>query len=622
MEKLRTPLYQFANNVGRLVANRPRTCGLALVTVIGMSLIPCAFIKSHSTEDASLPSPVLAQNNQNLVSIPLPLSPVINAAQKPVQDIHWQVASAKHGDNLATIFKKAHLSQHTLMNILSSDKSAKVLKHVQPGDQFHYYLSDNKLQTLVYGIDDDQTLVITRQNDDFQAKIEDVSVDHALNELNLAYHQAQEATTTVNNTSVALPLPQSTRPTEAEASTPAQVIANNWQNIQIQSGDTIEKIFKHLGLSANDMVAVATASKHLEHFKNLQPGQTVEILADGNHQLQQLIYIISKDKSLSVVRQDDHFVAKLGTKPEIQIAAGPIKLETETATAASTAQTETIHEPVLPANVHFTSITVNRSLAKAAQSMGLTKKEVAQLSDIISQNLSHDVRKGDKLSLLLQENNIIALNLVSHGGRAYQVIQFKDSTGHEAYYNPEGKTLIAPISRAPLKYTYISSYFTINRWHPILHFFRSHQGVDYAAPEGTPIKAAGNGKIAFLGNKGGYGHAIIIQHNRSYSTLYGHLSRFAHLSPGDTVTKGEVIGYVGHTGLASGSHLHFEIHVNNVPRDPLSVTLPSGSSVPKAFRQQFFNYAKLLLARLNVTPQVHLAQKAETAKKNKVKTPA
>lgn len=609
MEKLRTPLYQFVNNVGRLAAQKPRTCGLALITVIGMSLVPCAFIKSHSNENAG-PSPILAQSqNNNLISIPIPLSSVINAAsQKPVQNIHWQVASAKHGDNLATIFKRAHLSQHTLMNILSSGKSAKVLKHVQPGDQFHYYLNDNKLQTLVYAVDDDQTLVITREHDDFHVEMESVALAHVLDQLNLSYRQTQINTAETN---INLPVPENTH--VANTQTPITA-TNNWQSVQIQPGDTLEKIFKHVGLSANDMIAVATASKHLERFKDLQPGQTVQILADNDHQLQQLIYIINKNKSLSVLRQDDHFTAKLGTKPEIQIAAGPVKIETEAPSTTALAQTSETLEPTLPANIHFASITVNRSLAKAGQSMGLTKKEIAQLTDIIGQNLSHDVRKGDKLSLLLQENNIIAINLNSHG-KAYEVIRFKDSGGHEAYYNPEGKTLIAPISRAPVKYTYISSYFSINRWHPILHFFRSHQGVDYAAPEGTPIKAAGNGKIAFLGDKGGYGHAIIIQHNRTYSTLYGHLSRYAHLSAGESVTKGEIIGYVGHTGLASGSHLHYEIHVNNVPRDPLSVTLPSGSSVPKAYRQQFYAYAKLLLARLNAAPQVHLAQKADPKKK-------
>jgi murein DD-endopeptidase MepM/ murein hydrolase activator NlpD len=154
--------------------------------------------------------------------------------------------------------------------------------------------------------------------------------------------------------------------------------------------------------------------------------------------------------------------------------------------------------------------------------------------------------------------------------------------------------------RTPVNYSRISSYFNLQRKHPILNRIRAHKGVDYAAPTGTPIKAAGDGRVAFVGRKGGYGNAIVLQHGIKYSTLYGHLSRFKRgLKIGAKIRQGEIIGYVGQTGLATGPHLHYEFLVNGIHRNPLTVKLPQASPIPAPLRQDFQKIAAKLVAKLD-----------------------
>jgi murein DD-endopeptidase MepM/ murein hydrolase activator NlpD len=146
----------------------------------------------------------------------------------------------------------------------------------------------------------------------------------------------------------------------------------------------------------------------------------------------------------------------------------------------------------------------------------------------------------------------------------------------------------------------VSSRFTKKRWHPVLKKWRSHKGVDYAAPTGTPIKATGAGKVAFKGWKGGYGRVVILQHGSKYQTVYGHMSKFARLKNGDRVKQGQTIGYVGKSGLATGPHLHYEFRINGVHRNPLTVKLPKAQALKKSKLPQFNEYIAKSRARLEV----------------------
>jgi murein DD-endopeptidase MepM/ murein hydrolase activator NlpD len=189
-------------------------------------------------------------------------------------------------------------------------------------------------------------------------------------------------------------------------------------------------------------------------------------------------------------------------------------------------------------------------------------------------------------------------------GKVYQAIHFGDTTGKYAYYTPDGKSLHKTFLRSPLEYTRISSSFNAGRYHPILQRIKAHRGVDMAAPTGTRVKASGDGVVAFMGRKGGYGNVVVLNHPSGVSTVYGHLSRFSDaIRKGDTVNQGDIIGYVGMTGLATGPHLHYEFLVNGSHRDPMKVALPTSIPLDDNFKLTFQAHSLTMLAKLEMLKQ-------------------
>lgn len=186
------------------------------------------------------------------------------------------------------------------------------------------------------------------------------------------------------------------------------------------------------------------------------------------------------------------------------------------------------------------------------------------------------LQKGDKLILLYQQKRrlgkqfgtiSIDVSMIETAKKEHYVFYYKD-----AYYDIQGKELENFLLKSPVNYTRISSPFTTKRFHPVLKIYRAHLGIDYAASIGTPVRSAGNGKVVFAGNKGGYGNAIEVNHDGSYKTLYAHLNGFSRgLRRGQTVKQGQLIGYVGNTGLSSGPHLHFGLYRNNNAINPATV---------------------------------------------------
>jgi len=184
-------------------------------------------------------------------------------------------------------------------------------------------------------------------------------------------------------------------------------------------------------------------------------------------------------------------------------------------------------------------------------------------------------------------------------GNTYTAIRFEDAKGYSQYFTPKGLSMRKAFLRTPVDFTRISSRFNLSRKHPILHKIRAHRGVDYAASRGTPIKAAGDGKVIFAGRKGGYGRVLILQHGTSYTTLYAHLKAFRRgVRVGKRVKQGQVVAYVGSSGLASGPHLHYEFRVNGTHRDPLKVRLPHAKPIDKKQKEHFMHYAQLMVMRL------------------------
>ena len=220
-----------------------------------------------------------------------------------------------------------------------------------------------------------------------------------------------------------------------------------------------------------------------------------------------------------------------------------------------------------------------------------------------------DVRVGDEFTVIYEElwrdgvklrnGDIVATEFVNQG-KSYRAARYKLSNGDFDYFTPEGRSVRKAFLRAPVEFTRISSNFNPNRRHPVLNTIRAHRGVDYAAPTGTPVQAAGDGKIIFRGVQGGYGNAIVVQHGGNITTLYGHLSRFGKARVGGRVGQGEVIGYVGKSGLATGPHLHYEYRVNGAHRNPRTVPLPPADPIPPDAHDDFRSTTATLWQQLDL----------------------
>lgn len=252
---------------------------------------------------------------------------------------------------------------------------------------------------------------------------------------------------------------------------------------------------------------------------------------------------------------------------------------------------------------HITSVNglINSSLSAAAKKAGLSNELILQLTNIFAWDIDFatNLHHGDQFTVVYEEtgigNNspdyqIIAAEFVNQG-RIFTAIRYKDHEGLVNYYSPEGRPMRKAFLSAPVDYVRISSGFDTHRKHPILNRIRAHKGIDYAARTGTPVKSAGDGEIIFRGRKGGYGQVMIVKHGEHYETLYAHLSGFKKgLKSGDLVKQGDVIGYIGQTGLATGPHLHYEFRVDGVHRNPetlnLAQALPLHSEVLADFKVQ------------------------------------
>src|SRR5690606_938911 len=219
-----------------------------------------------------------------------------------------------------------------------------------------------------------------------------------------------------------------------------------------------------------------------------------------------------------------------------------------------------------------------------------------------------DVRVGDTFTVIYEEHfrdgeklgdgPIVAAEFVNRG-KVFRAARYTDATGRSDYFTPDGHNVRKAFLRAPVDFTRISSNFDLNRRHPVLNTIRAHRGVDYAAPTGTPVKAAGDGKIISRGVNGGYGNAVVIEHGGNITTLYAHLSRFGPQRAGARVRQGDIIGYVGATGLATGPHLHYEYRVDGVHRNPRTVPLPPADPISASARADFDSTVAILWERLD-----------------------
>ncbi|MFT5549217.1 MAG: murein DD-endopeptidase MepM/ murein hydrolase activator NlpD, partial [Candidatus Azotimanducaceae bacterium] len=255
---------------------------------------------------------------------------------------------------------------------------------------------------------------------------------------------------------------------------------------------------------------------------------------------------------------------------------------------------------------------IKSSLFEAAAAGDIPDSVIMDLANIFGWDIdfSLDIRPGDQFSVVYNElykegvkiksGQILAAEFINNR-KIYKAVYYINPKGEGDYYNEDGKSMRKAFLRSPVKFARISSKFSLKRWHPVLSKWRSHKGVDYAAARGTPIRASGDGKIVLASRKGGYGKAIFIQHGSRYKTVYGHLNGYAKgIRVGVKVKQGQVIGYVGSTGLATGPHLHYEFQVDGVHRDPLRVKLPEAKPVKPSYLDHFKVNAEVYLSMLQV----------------------
>lgn len=382
---------------------------------------------------------------------------------------------------------------------------------------------------------------------------------------------AVPAVETIIHTVAATPEPASLKEPEP--------VAPQWKEFTVQNGDNLSILFKRAGLNDRSIYELFSDAKEAKDLRSIRAGQKMAFLVE-NGQLQGLTYTINQLDSLTFTREAKGFTGKeVALKPDIKYA--------------------------------FRQASIDSSLYMAGKRAGMPSNLTMELANIFGWDIDFalDIKKGDSFKVMYEEQflegkrigtgKIMAAEF-TNGGKTFQAVRYTAKDGSSNYYTPDGRGMHKAFLRTPIEFARISSHFNLARKHPVLHIIRAHKGTDYAAARGTPIRATGNGKISFAGRKGGYGNCIVIQHGQGIETLYGHMNAFAKgMKAGSRISQGDVIGYVGSTGLASGPHLHYEFHLNGQVRNPVTVPLPKSIGIEKAELARFNETTRPLIAKLD-----------------------
>ncbi len=352
------------------------------------------------------------------------------------------------------------------------------------------------------------------------------------------------------------------------------------KSVVVANGDTLSTVFAKVGLSPAVMHAVLASSPDAKQLSRLKIGQTLEFQLTEQGELASLRSKLNSLETLALEQTPKGYVFKKEqVKPEVSTV--------------------------------YARGEIDSSLFLAAKRAGLSHNLTMDLANVFGYDIDFalDIRKGDSFEVIYEEKtvegqrvgtgNILAARFTNRG-KTYSAVRYTSKDGTTSYYNADGTSMRKAFIRTPVDFARISSRFSNGRKHPILNKIRAHKGVDYAAPHGTPIKSAGNGKVLLAGRKGGYGNTVIIQHGQRYRTLYAHMQGFAKgVRNGSTVKQGQIIGYIGTTGLSTGPHLHYEFQVDGVHVDPLGLKLPMADPIAKSEMPRFMQQSQPLMARMD-----------------------
>ena len=356
--------------------------------------------------------------------------------------------------------------------------------------------------------------------------------------------------------------------------------------LTIRSGDTLDQLFRKHQLDIGHLATIARLDEAGKQFRRIKPGDVFEIThAEG--QVVRMYSALNLTSALQVEREESGFTAKL------------------------------IDRPIEKRKRHAYGV-IENSLYESAAAAGLSDRVIMNIAGIFAWDVDFvlDIRSGDNYYVQYEEiwqdgefvtDGEIVVAEFNNNGRSSQAIRFVDDSGRSDYFSPDGHSVRKAFLRSPVDFR-VSSSFNPNRRHPVLKTVRPHRGVDYAAPRGTPIKAAGDGKVIFRGVKSGYGRVVILQHGGNITTLYAHMSNFAAKARlGTRVRQGQTVGFVGKTGLVTGVHLHYEYRLNGVHRNPRTVKLPQADPIASEYRQRFLATAAPLLEELEQFKNTQLA---------------
>jgi len=376
---------------------------------------------------------------------------------------------------------------------------------------------------------------------------------------------------------------------------------DKWLTESVRKGDNLSLIFKRIGLSTQMVHKVITLDDNTKKLKNLRPGEVIHYQLDDSKKLLSLKYVMDLQNTLYIER-----------------AVGVEQKNSANNNQPSPDYISHIVNKTIELRTAYIDGTITDSLFMSGKRAGLSDTLLINLANIFDWDIDFilDIRSGDSFSVLYEEKflggekigngDIIAAEFVNQGD-TYKAVRYTDSKGNTSYYTPKGLSMRKAFLRAPIKFSYVSSGFKPRRFHPILKRWKAHRGIDYRANTGTPIRAAGDGKITDSSYNKYNGKYVFIQHGQGIVTKYLHMSKRA-VSRGKRVKQGQVIGYVGTTGLSEAPHLHYEFLVNGVHRNPRTVKLPKAQPIPKSEKPKFLVASEALVNQLESRKHIQSIQ--------------
>lgn len=387
-----------------------------------------------------------------------------------------------------------------------------------------------------------------------------------------------------NFSSAGISTPRKTKSTNTKEIKPPQITTQT-KKFEVKKGDTLASIFHQAGLSAQDVFHVSQLPMAKQYLLKLIPKEIINLELDDQGNLISVSKPISPISKLNIKRNND---------------------------------TDTYNEKITTKDVdkrtQFAQGQIKSNFWNAAVDAGLSPNQIMELSTIFSWDIdfSLDLRKGDSFAIIyeqkfandkfLKNGNILAAEFVNQGQK-YTAVRYQDGN----YYSASGQSLKKAFLRSPVDFRYVSSNFNPTRRHPVTGSIKAHRGVDYVAPIGTPIKAAGNGRVIQSSYNRYNGNYVFIKHNETYTTKYLHLNK-RNVKRGQVVKQGQTIGTLGRTGRVTGAHLHYEFIVNGVHRNPRTISLPVSSPISANEKQHFAKVSDALMKKIEQNKQIQLAR--------------